>query len=120
MDLDSEDCPVVNIEKEVMVKGGGTKTQESVAYPSLLTYFVLDYYVGMRKDKKNNIRDYVEQAITGKLDVDLAREMLMSLIGFGATKQTQVIPEKLYRTNLKIIKAQLIQILKEEIEAAKE
>jgi hypothetical protein len=97
MDLDSEDCPVVTIEKEVMVKGGGTKTQESVAYPSLLTYFVLDYHVGMRKDKKNNIRDYVEEAITGKLDVDRAREMLVSLIGFDATKQTQLISEKLDR-----------------------
>ena len=51
----------------------------------------------MRKDKKNNIRDYVEEAITWKLDVDRAREMLVSLIGFDATKQTQVISEKLDR-----------------------
>jgi len=44
-----------------------------------------------------SIRDYVEEAITGKLDVDRAREMLVSLIGFDATKQTQLISEKLDR-----------------------
>lgn len=97
MQLDSEDCPVVKFQKIEMVKNGGTKTKESFAYPTLLTYFVLDHHVGMRKDKKNNIRDYAIKAINGELDVDRARDMLMSLIGFGAISQKQVISEKLDR-----------------------
>jgi len=77
-----------------------TQREKTMCDPTQLSmYYVLDNYVGMRTDKKKNIKSPLLIAMDSGWTIDGGVKYLKSLVGFQATTQKGIIPEGLDKLN---------------------
>ena len=112
------------IERLVAFEDELSQRERTECDPAQLSmYYVLEHYIGMRTDKKKNIKAPLLVAMDSEWTIDSGVKYLKSLIVFQATTQKGIIPEStdkllkesvIRRTLKEAIKRGILEVIKRE------